>query len=61
MRLHYSKWVSILELGTRQGFLEHTFWLRRRLVRSAQGDLHEAKEYVEMRAVTPQDGQSSLR
>lgn len=28
---HYSKWVSILELGTRQGFLEHTFWLRRRL------------------------------
>ena len=28
---HYSKWVSILELGTRQGFLEHTFWLRKRL------------------------------
>jgi hypothetical protein len=28
---YYRKWVTISELFTRQGFLEHTFWLRKRL------------------------------
>lgn len=28
---YYSKWVSLLEMGSRQGFLEHTFRLRRLL------------------------------
>jgi hypothetical protein len=27
----YDKWVTISEMATRQGFLEHTFWLRKRL------------------------------
>ena len=56
---HYSKWVSILELSTSSGILG-TYVLAAKAIRSTQGDLHEAKEYVEMRAVTPQDGQSSL-
>ena len=37
-----------------------TYVLAAKAIRSAQGDLHEVKEYVEMRAITPQDGQSSL-
>lgn len=28
---YYSKWETMMELGTRQGFLDQTFWLRRRL------------------------------
>lgn len=28
---YYSKWVTMMELGTKQGFLEYTFWLRKRL------------------------------
>jgi hypothetical protein len=27
----YERWTTLMELGTRQGMLEHTFWLRKRL------------------------------
>jgi hypothetical protein len=34
-RLHrvpyYEKWTTITELGTKQGLLEHSLWLRKRL------------------------------
>src|SRR4029077_17944630 len=37
-----------------------TYVLAAKAIRSAQGDLREAKEYVEMRAVTRQDEESPL-
>lgn len=27
----YERWMALMELGTKQGMLEHTFWLRKRL------------------------------
>ncbi len=27
----YEEWTTLMELGTKQGLLEHTFWLRKRL------------------------------
>jgi hypothetical protein len=43
---YYEKWTTITELGTKQGLLEHTFWLRKRLGLRRQ-TLEKVKRTVE--------------
>jgi len=42
---YYEKWISLMELGTRQGLLEHSFWLRKRLGLRKQ-TLEKAKQLL---------------